>query len=278
MKVSANGLDHHALAWGSSGPTVILVHGYMDAAGTWDRVAPALADAGFRVVALDMRGFGEAPRVPRGGYYHFADYVFDLADVVDALSPDAPVMLVGHSMGGTINTLYTGTYPERVSKLVSMEGLGPPDNPYEMGPPRMRAWIDGVRKMRDREPGTLSRDEARKRLAGNHPNVPADVLDSRFPHLVKDMGDGRVAWRFDPLHRTTSPMPFFTALFREFAKKVACPVLYVSGGPTGWHPPDEEDRLGAYPHLARAEIADAGHMMHWTRPDEIARLLIAHLG
>lgn len=281
MKVSANGLEHHAILFSSAndaGPTVVLVHGFMDAAGTWDRVAPALAAAGLRVVALDMRGFGEGPRVPRGGYYHFADYVFDLADVVDAISPDAPVMLVGHSMGGTITTLFSGTYPERVTKLVTMEGLGPPDMPFEMGPHRMRAWIDGVRKMRAREPGTLTLDEARRRLAANHPNVPPDVLEHRLPHLVRDAGDGRVAWRFDPLHRTTSPVPFFTALFTEFAKKVTCPVLFVSGGPTGFHPPDEEARLAAYPNLTRAVIDDAGHMMHWTRPDDVARVLLDHFG
>ena len=85
------------LEWASAGPsklsasasTVILVHGYMDAAGTWDRVAPALAARGFRVLAPDMRGFGDGDRAPRGSYYHFADYIADLAEVIDVLAPYA---------------------------------------------------------------------------------------------------------------------------------------------------------------------------------------------
>jgi pimeloyl-ACP methyl ester carboxylesterase len=120
---------------------------------------------------------------------------------------------------------------------------------------------------------TFSREEALLRLAANHANVPREVLAHRLPHLVADAGDGRVRWRFDPLHRTTSPVPFFARLFSEFAKKITCPVLYVSGGPTGYHPPDEDERLLAYPNLTREEIPDAGHMMHWTRPDELVRLL-----
>ena len=282
IKIEGNGLEHHALVWNPAGArTVVLVHGYMDAAGTWDRVAPALAELGLRVIAPDMRGFGEGARAPRGSYYHFADYVFDLADLALAVSPAEPIALVGHSMGGTITTLFAGAYPERVSRLAILEGLGPPDNPFEIGPVRMRNWIDQVRRVREREgegrAPTFTLEEARRRLAANHPNVAPEVLAHRLPHLVRDAGGDRFAWRFDPLHKTTSPVPFFARLFVAFARKVTCPVLFVSGGPAGFHPPDEDERLAAFASLERSEIEDAGHMMHWTRPDEVGRLLAAFL-
>ncbi len=73
-------------------------------------------------------------------------------------------------------------------------------------------------------------------------------------------------------------MPFFAKLLIEFAKKVACPALFVSGGPAGFHPPDEEERLAAFSDLQRAELPAAGHMVHWTEPEALAALLIAHLG
>jgi pimeloyl-ACP methyl ester carboxylesterase len=282
LEIEANGLRHHALEWPGGGESVLLVHGYMDAAGTWDRVAPSIAATGRRVVALDMRGFGKGPRAPRGSYYHFADYVFDLADVVEQLSPSAPVSLVGHSMGGTITTLFAGTFPERVRRLAVLEGLGPPDMPPDAGAERMRHWIDQVRRVRAKEgegrTPTFTREEAARRLAGNHSNVAPEVLEHRLPHLVKDEGDGRVSWRFDPLHKTTSPVPFFADLYRAYARKITCPVLFVSGGPTGFHPPDEEQRLASFAKLEHAEIADAGHMMHWTKPEEVARLLVEFLG
>jgi pimeloyl-ACP methyl ester carboxylesterase len=284
IKIPANGLEHRALVWpartGTGTGTVVLVHGYMDAAGTWDRVAPTLAATGRRVVALDMRGFGDGARAPRGSYYHFADYVFDLADVVDALSPNEPVELVGHSMGGTVATLFAGSYPERVARLASLEGLGPPDTPPEIGADRMRHWIDQVRRVRARDgegrTPTFTREEALRRLAGNHPSVPPDVLAHRLTHLVREESDGRVSWLVDPLHRTMSPVPFFARLWMAFAKKITCPVLFVHGGPNGFHPPDEEERLACFAHLERAEIEGAGHMMHWTRPDEVAAVIRKH--
>jgi pimeloyl-ACP methyl ester carboxylesterase len=291
LRVQANGLEHRVLEWapetsvepgaagGSAVRTVVLVHGFMDAAGTWDLVAPALAKQRLRVLAPDMRGFGDGARAPSGSYYHFVDYVFDLADLVDALAPGEPIALVGHSMGGTITTLFAGTFPERVARLAVIEGIGPPDNPFEVGPVRMRSWIDQVRASRARGPGrpTLSKDEALRRMAANHPHVAPEVLAHRLPHLTEELGDGRVTWSFDALHRTTAPMPFFAKLFVEFAKKVTCPVLFVSGGPRGYHPPDEAERLAAFGDLRRAELPNAGHMVHWTEPAALTALLIDHL-
>ena len=284
-RVQANGLEHHVLEWPASGDergTALLIHGYMDAAGTWDLVAPALAAAGLRVLAPDMRGYGEGPRAPAGSYYHFVDYVPDVADIVDAAVGDgshassSPLLLVGHSMGGTVSTLYAGAFPARVTKLALLEGLGPPDNAPDVAPDRMARWIADMRALRARakkDAGT--REDLFRRLAMNHPHVKAEVLRGRLPHLVRELPDGRVAWRFDPLHKTSSPTPFFAKTFMAFAKRITCPTLFVSGGENGFHPPDEEERLRAFPNLRRVEIADAGHMMHWTRPNELAAALVS---
>jgi pimeloyl-ACP methyl ester carboxylesterase len=290
LRVEANGLRHRVLVWEpiralpDDAPvrTIVLVHGFMDAAGSWDLVAPLLAKAGFRVFAPDMRGFGESAQAPIGSYYHFADYVADLAALIEAVAGDQPIGLVGHSMGGTITTLYTGTFPERVARFANLEGLGPPDNPFEVGPTRMRSWIVQTRKARSRSETTAMRPEqALERLAGTHPNIPLDVLRGRIVHLVTAAptaeGDAGVRWRFDPLHRTVSPTPFFAKSFVEFIKHIRCPVLFVSGGPMGYHPEDEQDRMGAFADLRRAELEGAGHMMHWTQPQELAGLLLEFL-
>src|SRR5690242_21631642 len=87
-----------------SGLTVLLLHGYMDAGGTWDLVAPALAAAGHDVVAPDLRGFGRSDAVGPGGYYHFPDYVADVEALVRELAPER-LAVVGHSMGGTVASL-----------------------------------------------------------------------------------------------------------------------------------------------------------------------------
>ena len=266
LRVVSNGLEHRVLCWGEHhASTVVLLHGFADAAGTWDDVAPLLA-TGARVLAPDLRGFGRGARAPAGSYYHFPDYIADVAGLVDELVPDEPFRLIGHSMGGVVATLYTGAFPERVASLANLEGLGPPDSGFDAGPDRMRRWIDGVRALDDR--GPMTRADARRRLGMAHPLVPADVLDRKLPHLVDAVDDG-VRWLTDPRHRTTAPVPFFTELFCAYARRITCPTLFVSGGPTGFHPADEETRLAAFASLRRVTLDGAGHMLHWTRPAEL---------
>ena len=103
--------------------TVLLLHGFLDSGATWDLVAPHLAVAGFRVLAPDLRGFGDSGRVPLGGYYYFADYIADVAALVDLLAPK-DLSVVGHSMGGGVASLFTGVYPERVRRI-PMKYLSP---------------------------------------------------------------------------------------------------------------------------------------------------------
>jgi pimeloyl-ACP methyl ester carboxylesterase len=286
LAVPANGLTHHVLEWlpghGRGHPaaaslpaTVLLLHGYMDAAATWDLVAPGLAAEGLRVLAPDLRGFGDAPRAAPGGYYHFPDYVFDVADIVDGLvPPDTPLYVVGHSMGGTIATLYAGTVPARLKRLVLLEGAGPPDSAHDAAPDRMGRWVREVRMARARAERVMaSREQALGRLAANHPRVPPEVLRTRLDALARELPDGRAVWKADTLHGTSAPTPFFAESWMAFARRVTCPVLFVSGGPLGWHPQDEDARVKAFATLERAEIADAGHMMHWTSPAELSRLL-----
>ncbi len=283
LRVKANGLEHHVVEWlppveARGGGTALLIHGFMDAGNSWELIAPLLAAGGLRVLAPDMRGFAQGPRAPEGSYYHFPDYVADVADLVRLLVPgsaeESPLFVVGHSMGGTVSTLFTGAFPERVTKLALLEGLGPPDNPPEVAPDRMRRWIEQLRSTprEARSIGTI--EDALRRLAGNHSRLDSAVLSGRIRHLVKELPDGGVAWAYDPLHRTTAPVPFFAKVFKSFASRVTCPVLCVSGGPSGFHPEDEDERIAAFPHAECAELPEAGHAMHWTEPDALAKLLL----
>ncbi len=295
LSIRANDLVQSVLEWApaapegevaSAPPTVVLLHGFMDAAGTWGEIAPSLVAAGFRVLAPHQRGFGRAPRVPEGGYYYFPDYVFDLADVVDACVPrasasEAPprVSVVGHSMGGTVATLYAGSFPERIERLALLEGTGPFDNPFETAPIRMRRWIEDVRRARTasaRPVGT--HEDVLARLVQNHSGVKPEVLARRVPELARVGEDGVLSWLADPLHRTLSPMPFYVEAYKAFARRVACPVLSVDGGPSGFQPPDESDRLACFASVRRETLAGAGHMLHWTEPGAVSALLVDFLG
>lgn len=262
-----------------SGLVLLLLHGYMDAGGTWDLVAPYLASAGHVLLAPDMRGFGESDGVGPGGYYHFVDYVADVDVLVRRLVPEgARLGVVGHSMGGTVASLFTGARPERVERLALLEGLGPPSMAPSVAVDRVRAWLRNLEQLQ-RAPRPLeSMDDAVRRLVANHPRVAREVLASRARWLTRLDAEGRLTWAYDPLHRTTSPMPFQVEMFEAFLAAIRCPTLVVGGGPAGFHPEDEPDRIRKIAGVEVADLPDAGHMMHWTRPAELGGLLARFFG
>ncbi len=257
-----------------SGLTVLLVHGFLDSGATWDLVAPALARAGHEVLAPDLRGFGQSAWVSGGGYYHFPDYVADVSALIDSVAP-ARLALVGHSMGGTVAALLAGARPERFERVALLEGMGPVASEPEMAVERMKAWLRHLRDATRTGRPLASLEEATERLALHHPRVPREVLASRAALLTRKDSLGNLVWAYDPLHRSTAPIPFNLETFRVFLRRIDCPTLVVSGGPTGWHPPDEAERAACLRSSRLLELPSAGHMMHWTAPDALATSLLA---
>ena len=254
--------------------SIVLLHGFMDSGATWDLVASELCTSGASIYAPDFRGFGRSDRVTGGGYYHFPDYVADITRLIDAIAP-RELVLVGHSMGGTVACLYAGAFPERVQRLVLLEGVGPPAMDGSIAPLRMRRWLGELAELRAGRP-LASVEDAARRLSATHPRIDRAVILSRARHLTIEKPDGTLEWAHDPLHRTTSPSIFHIDAFKSFLAEVRCPVTFVSGGETGWHPPDEGERLAAFPTPPRVIVLDhAGHMMHWTEPTAIARAILA---
>ena len=107
-----------------------------------DDVAVGLSQGGFRVLAPDMRGFGDGARISVGGYYYFPDYVSDLAGILALEARAERLFVIGHSMGATVVTYLAGAFPERVTKLALIDGVGPPHNEPDVAPIRMRRWIE----------------------------------------------------------------------------------------------------------------------------------------
>lgn len=277
------GLTLHVLEWGAGDAsldhTVVLVHGFLDLAWSWAPVVDAGLAGRFHVVAPDMRGHGDSDRVGAGGYYHFLDYVADLHALLPAVRR-ARLSLVGHSMGGSIASYYTGAFPDAVDRLALLEGVGPPES-ADSAPERVRQWLAGVARVRARaHPGYATIDEAARRLRAHDP-----LLDEPLARFLAAKGtargdDGRYRFKHDPLHVTRGPYPFRVATAAEFWRQIACPVLLVEGAESAFRlaPDDLERRYACFANRRRVELAGAGHMMMRHRPAELARALADFLG
>ncbi len=113
----------HYVDWGNpTAPPLLLVHGGRDHCRNWDWVAAALR-RDWHVLAPDLRGHGDSQWSPDGNYSTSA-YIYDLDQLIHQQEL-APVTIVAHSLGGNIAIRYTGVFPEKVRKLVAIEGLGP---------------------------------------------------------------------------------------------------------------------------------------------------------
>jgi pimeloyl-ACP methyl ester carboxylesterase len=112
----------HVRDWGDAPlPPLVLVHGLRDHSHSFDELARGLIDR-FHVLAIDLRGHGDSETTP---YYAFGHFVLDLHNLVRALRLQKPI-LVGHSMGGEIVSRVAGSFPDLASRVVMIEGLGPP--------------------------------------------------------------------------------------------------------------------------------------------------------
>lgn len=276
--VEANRLSHHVLEWGdaNAAQSIVMCHGFLDLGWGFSRIAEPLAQAGYRVIAFDFRGHGESEWIGRGGYYHFVDYVLD----VHALLPQlvsAPVHLLGHSMGGTVATLYAGSHPERIRSLTLLEGYGPPT--FDSPPvERMLGWIADVERVWGDEPTKLADlATAIDRLRKRNPSLPDAFLAGLAERATKPHPSGEgLMWRFDPLHRSRSPLGFDRERFKAFAARIDAPTLLIQGA-QGMRTGDDDTRMASYPKARSVQIEQAGHMLQWTHPARVAELMLTFL-
>ena len=272
--IDAQGLRIHCLEWGhSDGEPLILVHGYLDLADSWRAFVAALetGQPNLRVIAPDCRGHGDSGWIGAGGYYHFPDYVFDLDCVVRAHSLDS-FTLIGHSMGGTISLLYAGTFPERVRKLVLIEGIGPVGMTFSDAPLKMEKWITELHergRRHFREYTSLAAGASQ--LRQTNPRLSENTALEIARAAMKQNDRGKWIWKFDPLHRTTAPQPFYTAQALEFLRRLQCPVLLIDGEQSRQtRRTDKQERYEAIANHQRVTINGAGHMVHQDNPDQLA--------
>lgn len=271
------GLELALCRWGApvdGRPPVVLLHGYLEQGAAWQAVAEQLSG---ELIAADHRGHGRSEHVGAGGYYHFWDYVSDLDALVSHLG--GQVDLVGHSMGGTIATLFAGARPDRVRRLVLAEGLGPPDT-TAMAVEHGRQYLDALaspprhRPLADLEDAArrLSRwarhlDPERARTLARRVTRPARAEDVA-PDTV--LQPGALVWTWDPLHRSRSPRPFSEAQFAHFVKAWTGPTLVLDGAASGFLVQAQASRRAWLSHATHLEIPGAGHLLHHDAPDATA--------
>ncbi len=272
--------------WGDAdAPPLLLVHGGMDFARTFDVFAPMLARGGWRVVGWDQRGHGDS------GHAHLYSWDADMRDslsVFDHVSPRRPVPVVAHSKGAALMTQLADAQPFRFTHLASLDGIPftrrMPDiaehERSKMLADELSGWLDHRRRTAtsQRRPGTI--DELAERRGRMNPRLSTDWL-RRLVTVGGFESDDGWRWKIDPSMRFGGfgpwrpewtlirlpglPMPFLGLL-------ASVDEVMAWGTPV--------DKVRPYmPVNGRCEVlADTGHFVHIERPDQVCEMVLEFLG
>ncbi|MBI3330181.1 MAG: alpha/beta hydrolase [Nitrospinae bacterium] len=272
-------LKLHYVDWGNATrPLMVLLHGGRDHARNWDQVAFHLRSE-YHLIAPDLRGHGDSEWA-RGSEYSMVEYVLDLAQLLEQLAT-FPGVLIGHSLGGAIALQYSGVYPERVAKVVAIEGLGPSPHVMAHRPPheRMQAWISEMRAFAGRRGhhyATLA--DAVRRMREANPRLSEAMAQHLTVHGTNRNEDGTYTWKFDNYVRASSPYDFNLEDARRIWERIMCPTLLIRGTDSRATDPERDGRATAFRHRRVVTIANAGHWVHHDQLEAFLRELREFLG
>lgn len=285
--LALRGLRHHLLRWGPTAsaspqqPLLVLLHGWMDVGASFQFLVDALSALNDErpILAMDWRGFGLSDNAP-GSNYWFPDYLADLDALLDQVSPELPVDLLGHSMGGNVVMSYAGVRPERVRRLINLEGFGLPEAKPEQAPGRLATWLKELKEPPQLRP-YASLEAVAQRLIKTNPRLSPDKAAWLAPHWSRQQADGSWQLLADPAHKRANPILYRKDEIVAGWKLITAPTLWVEGDASDlsqfWgdrYPrADFEARLSAVPRLDKQMIRAAGHMLHHDQPEALARCL-----
>ena len=282
-------LSYHVRVWGKPAPEVVplvLVHGWMDVSASYQFMVDAM-DPQRHIIAPDWRGYGRTERAPVDNYW-FPDYLADLDFLLDHYAGDQPVDLVGHSMGGNIVMLYAGVRPQRIRRLVNLEGFGMPATQPTQAPARYARWMDEIKALHRGELALRPYDEAAgvaRRLMKTNPRLGADKANWLAEEWARPNSQGQWEIQGDPAHKISNANLYHVEEVLELYRRITAPTLAVEAAENslerwwkGKYTLEQyHERLKSVPSVQVVRIDDAGHMMHHDQPERLAALIEAFL-
>ncbi|WP_313110789.1 alpha/beta fold hydrolase [Stutzerimonas nitrititolerans] len=206
------------------GRPVIALHGWLDNAASFSRLAPLLD--GVRIVALDLPGHGLSDHRPPGAGYNIWDYAHDILQTAEQFGWQR-FSLLGHSLGGIVSVLLAGAMPERIERLALIDGVIPYTGEAESAPRKLGEALRALLAVeRKRKPVYASFDQAvaaRMKGVGAVSREAAERLAQRGLMPVP----GGYTWRTDPRLMLPSPLRLTLAHAQAFAQRVECPTSLI---------------------------------------------------
>lgn len=278
-------LNYHVRCWGEAGPhktPLVLLHGWMDVAASFQFVVDALTEDHF-IIAPDWRGFGLTQSGGADAFW-FPDYLADLEALLDHYAPRQSVNLVGHSMGGNVAMIYAGVRPERVRRLINLEGFGLPATRAEQAPGHYAHWLNGLK---DLASGVLqlktydSLEAVARRLMKTNARLDTDKAHWLAAHWSAELTPGQWSILGEAAHKIASAQLYRVDEMLAILRCITAPTLMVEAADDTvalfWKDKftkaEHHQRMKSVARLGLVELPDCGHMLHHDQPLAVAELL-----
>ena len=273
----------HYVDWGNpDGPPMLLIHGGRDHCRNWDWVAEHFAKD-YHIIAPDLRGHGDSQWEASGNYTQIS-YVYDIAQLLQQKNMH-DVTVIGHSLGGAIALMYTALFPERVKKLVAIEGMGPsPSSAAKQAEisinDRVRSWVDDMRKLSGRLPRRYDTlDDAFKRMRDENPHLSEEQARHLTLHGANQNEDGTYSWKFDNYVRVFSMSGLPNEEVKKMYGEISCPTLLMRGEESWASDPVADGRTQCFNcPIEYQSFANAGHWVHHDQLDGFVDRVSEFLG
>jgi pimeloyl-ACP methyl ester carboxylesterase len=271
------GLRLSRCEWGpSDGPPVLCWHGVLDQGLIWEPVAVPLAEAGFRVIAPDLRGHGRSDHVGAGGSYQILDFITDAVGLTDQLV-DRPLLLIGHSLGTIVASGLASLRASLVTQLILIEPILP-------APPSQTNLREAINTMVDyalappRHTPMPGLGAASERLRRALPALPAGFAERLAERATKPEGDGLI-WRWDPMLQTRMSLtmqggPLNREAYLQLLSDLACPITLIQGDASGFNRPEDQEALQAALPRAHKRLLAGGHNLLVDVPEELSAAVL----
>ena len=263
-----------ALVWGDEdAPPLLALHGWLDNAGSYTFLAPLLADR-WRVIALELPGHGHSDHLPAGMHYHFIDYVRAVLAAADVLEL-SKYCLLGHSLGAGIAALVAAATPERVERVLLIEGLGPIADDGHHTLRRFRDALTSLATGRSlRAFPSVDHAISARTIASGLPATQARPIVERG---LRETAEGW-RWRSDPRLNRPSPLRLPEDQVRALLRGIEAPAALLLAEPaTSYLPRAQMDERAACVGRIDVSTLHGGHHLHLEHPDAVAAWVRRHL-
>lgn len=253
-------------------PTLLFLHGYLDNANSFADLLPELSD--WQCIAVDMAGHGRSEHRSAGAHYHLIDYAYDLHQIINTLKLEK-VVLVGHSLGAIVCSVYASTQAKQLCGFVAIESCGPLSAPEDTTSHQIAACFESRLKAQSaiKNPTSMTKIIKARCAISDLTEAQACAILSRN---IEKVEDGQLRWLTDKRLRTTSAFRMTEHQANDILNNIRCPRILILGN-QGFDKVKAgiEQRKEAFNNVP-AFTFDGGHHVHMSSAKEVSMCIKKH--